>query len=133
MTLDAQQRDDGSVYIRSSKGGGEGWSAEYDPDWGIKITAVGASRIPIVTCLLDRPDVYARQRKEAGIEESAPVPIPMILHCPGCHARHIDEGEFATRSHHSHACQLCGLVWRPAVVATVGVQFLPGFKNGAKS
>lgn len=55
--------------------------------------------------------------------------IPMILHCPECRGRHIDEGEFATKEHHTHACQHCGFVWRPAVVATVGVQFLPGFRN----
>jgi hypothetical protein len=57
------------------------------------------------------------------------LPVPMILHCPECCARHIDEGEFATKVHHTHACQSCGFVWRPAVVPTVGVQFLPGFKN----
>lgn len=58
-------------------------------------------------------------------------PIPMFLTCPmpKCGARHIDEGEFATKPHHTHSCQECGLTWRPAVVPTVGVQFLPGFKN----
>lgn len=56
-------------------------------------------------------------------------PIPMIIYCPMCKARHIDEGEFATKAHHTHACQRCGHVWRPAIVPTVGVQFLPGFKN----
>ena len=56
-------------------------------------------------------------------------PIPMILHCPECHNRHIDEGEFATKVHNTHACQFCGFVWLPAIVPTVGVQFLPGFKN----
>lgn len=56
-------------------------------------------------------------------------PIPMRLPCPGCGQLHIDEGEFATQPHHSHACQFCGLVWRPALVHTVGVRFLPGFKN----
>jgi hypothetical protein len=55
-------------------------------------------------------------------------PIPMILFCPNGH-RHIDEGEYATYPHHTHACQTCGIVWRPAIVQTVGVQFLPGFKN----
>jgi rubredoxin len=55
--------------------------------------------------------------------------IPMLLHCPMCNERHIDEGEFATKLHHTHACQHCGHVWRPAILATVGVQFLPGFKN----
>jgi hypothetical protein len=56
-------------------------------------------------------------------------PIPMLLQCPCCAARHIDEGEWATKPHHTHACQNCGLAWRPAVVDTVGVRFLPGFKN----
>lgn len=58
-----------------------------------------------------------------------PAPIPMRLTCPECKALHIDEGEFATKPHHTHSCQHCGLTWRPAVVATVGVRFLPGFKN----
>lgn len=57
-------------------------------------------------------------------------PIPMLLHCPICSVRHIDVGIFANKPHHTHACQHCGHVWRPAIVATVGVQFLPGFKNG---
>lgn len=60
---------------------------------------------------------------------SALSPIPMRLRCPGCCALHIDEGDFATKTHHTHACQECGEVWRPAVVPTVGVKFLPGFKN----
>lgn len=58
--------------------------------------------------------------------------IPMIINCPMCRARHIDKGEFATKIHHTHACQCCGFVWRPAVVATVGVEFLPGFKDEIK-
>jgi len=56
-------------------------------------------------------------------------PIKMLLWCPMCHVRHIDVGEFATKSHHSHACQSCGMVWRPAIEPTCGVEFLPGFKN----
>lgn len=60
---------------------------------------------------------------------SSPAPIPMLLWCPSCGERHIDVGEFATKVHHTHACQSCGMVWRPAVVPTVGVQWLPGFKN----
>lgn len=56
-------------------------------------------------------------------------PIPLLLHCPSCGERHIDRGEFATRHHHTHACQTCGMVWRPAIVATVGVEFLPGFRD----
>ena len=55
--------------------------------------------------------------------------IEMRLTCPECGTLHIDEGEFATKLHHTHACQHCGMVWRPAVVPTLGVAFLPGFKN----
>lgn len=58
------------------------------------------------------------------------VSIPMRLPCPSCGELHVDEGEFATKEHHTHACQECGHVWRPAVVPTVGVRFLPGFLNG---
>ena len=60
---------------------------------------------------------------------TALAPIPMLLWCPECGERHIDVDDFATRPHHTHACQSCGMVWRPAVIHTVGVQWLPGFKN----
>jgi predicted RNA-binding Zn-ribbon protein involved in translation (DUF1610 family) len=66
------------------------------------------------------------------LEESKLAPyytIPMILHCPGCGERHIDEGEFAEKPHSCHACQHCGFVWRPAKVNTHGVRFLPGYTN----
>ena len=78
-------------------------------------------------------DAYERWAKShVRVPGSAPAaPIPMVLHCPECRARHIDEGDFATKPHHTHSCQSCGLTWRPSVVATVGVQFLPGFKNDA--
>lgn len=56
-------------------------------------------------------------------------PIPMLLWCPKCSNRHIDEEEFATKVHATHSCQFCGLTWRPAVIPTCGVLFLPGFKN----
>lgn len=71
-------------------------------------------------------------REDAGgttIISHLPKPIPMLLWCPACHARHVDSGEHVTKPHRSHVCQSCGLAWRPAVVATVGVQFLPGFKD----
>lgn len=60
-------------------------------------------------------------------------PVPMRLTCPACNTLHIDEGDFATKPHHTHACQACGAVWRPAIVPTVGVRFLPGFKNDTKA
>lgn len=56
-------------------------------------------------------------------------PIPMKLQCPNCFSTHEDEGEWATKPHTSHTCQGCGLTWKPALVPTVGVRFLPGTKN----
>jgi hypothetical protein len=53
----------------------------------------------------------------------------MLLNCPACHARHVDVGEFATKPHRTHCCSACGVVWRPALVPTVGVQFLPGYEH----
>jgi predicted RNA-binding Zn-ribbon protein involved in translation (DUF1610 family) len=70
-----------------------------------------------------------KRRRDAGGIEAPGEPIPMRLPCPSCGELHIDEGEFATKPHHTHACQACGMVWRPAIVPTVGVRFLPGFKN----
>ncbi len=63
---------------------------------------------------------------------SDPIPIPMLLWCPECGDRHIDSGEWESKPHHTHACQSCGMCWRPAIVQTVGVQFLPGFKQARK-
>jgi hypothetical protein len=58
------------------------------------------------------------------------ITFPMIMNCPDCSARHIDEGDFERKPHHTHACQECGRVWRPAKFNTHGVRFLPGYKNG---
>lgn len=56
--------------------------------------------------------------------------IEMIMFCPKCNERHIDKGKFAEdKHHHTHACQHCGFVWRPAIEFTKGVQFLAGFKD----
>lgn len=65
--------------------------------------------------------------------EEATRPKPMRLPCEGCGEPHVDEGEFATRPHHTHSCQRCGLTWRPAIGPTVGVRFLPGFLDEEKS
>jgi rubredoxin len=64
------------------------------------------------------------------IDEPLPLsPVPMLLWCPSCRMRHIDVGLFAEHPHHTHACQGCGMVWRPALGPTVGVKYLPGFKD----
>lgn len=59
--------------------------------------------------------------------------IPMILICPSCGEQHIDEAEFSEVPHHTHACQGCGMVWRPAKVNTHGVHFLPGYSNAGEA
>ena len=69
-------------------------------------------------------------------------PIPMILHCPACGTQHIDKPEgqaypgmtaeesraqndssglWSNPPHRSHLCHSCGHIWRPADVATTGV------------
>lgn len=62
-------------------------------------------------------------------EKNRDAPVPLLLNCPACGERHVDAGPFATKPHHTHACQFCGMTWRPAIAPTVGVQFLPGFKD----
>lgn len=66
-------------------------------------------------------------------QQTAAVPVPLLLNCPGCGERHFDEGVWATRPHRVHACQVCGMQWAPALVYTVGVRFLPGCKNGMEA
>lgn len=80
------------------------------------------------------PEVESMIRRDLLRSLVPPEPaagIPMLLTCPSqdCGKRHLDVGVFATKPHHTHACQHCGMVWRPALVPTVGVEFLPGYKN----
>ena len=76
-----------------------------------------------------KPQFRSAVEREEYEREQAAKPIPMRLTCPWCCTLHIDEGKFATKPHHTHACQNCGGVWRPAIQATVGVRFLPGFED----
>lgn len=80
----------------------------------------------------ERRAILARELNAAraeGVAAARQESVPMLLWCPECGERHIDEGEFATRVHTTHACQNCGHCWRPAIVPTCGVRFLPGFKT----
>jgi hypothetical protein len=85
----------------------------------------------------------------ASAEEAAPV--PMLLFCPHCGTQHVDAPEAFTPTgrcecsgpdeceaceqnraayeetwqnppHRSHKCHACGCIWRPADVATTGVE-----------
>lgn len=75
-------------------------------------------------------DLMAERDLVSRRDRSQEFIVYMLLWCPECGERHIDEGEFETKSHHTHACQHCGHCWRPAIGPTCGVRFLPGFKNG---
>lgn len=92
---------------------------------GVKLKLVPGTEI--ITATVEFVDVELDV--EASIEAGPVNPIPMILTCPRCTERHIDEGEFATKAHHTHVCQSCGLTWRPAKLDTIGVQFLPGYQD----
>lgn len=61
------------------------------------------------------------------VREAMTEPLPLLLWCPGCGERHVDGEDM--KPHKTHACQHCGMNWRPANVPTHGVQFLPGCKD----
>lgn len=69
------------------------------------------------------------ERLIATEQPSQQQPLAIRVHCPECHKLHVDEGIWSTKPHDTHSCQNCGLTWKPARVPTVGVQFLPGYKN----
>lgn len=62
-----------------------------------------------------------------SVLESVFTPIPMLLWCPQCGERHIDADD--APEHKTHACQDCGMLWRPTLISTRGVLFLPGCKD----
>lgn len=104
------------------------WSNNEEKTALAIIAAIRERRIPgLYFSVQDRTSGLAALFSEGAASK----PVPMIMSCPACGDRHIDEGEFATKVHHTHACLFCGVVWRPAVAPTVGVLFLPGFKNDA--
>jgi hypothetical protein len=61
----------------------------------------------------------------AWLLRRASAPINMILHCPYCKLQHVDapepENNWPNKPHRSHKCKACGTIWRPADVATNGV------------
>ena len=94
-------------------------SADYVDGWNDAVGQLSAPLADLVRSWLAR-SVPAAAGSAAATAPSPPEPIPARLTCPACGQLHVDEGEFATRPHHTHACQHCGMTWRPAVVPTVG-------------
>lgn len=110
----------GESHLRTVSGS-PGPTPEEQRPIGTLVTMRGDAAYVAMRC----PDPPSAPPRRAPPAE----PVPMILTCVSCGARHVDRGEFATKPHHTHSCQSCGVTWRPAVVCTVGVQFLPGFKD----
>jgi len=124
---------------------------------GLEQEAVTAAEPSVCVALLEQwftgalhvargelPLCYRIRQENLGLllrlARQAVTPVPIAaLYCPVCRTRHIDEGEFGNKVHHTHACQgfvedngkrrRCGHVWRPAKVATVGVEALEGYIN----
>lgn len=111
-----------------------GWQ-ELDPLTGAKSywccggKGFDGLRLGVKPDYVTPPGYDHRAEVGGGLMDLRPPPVSIRLPCPMCSTLHIDEGKWAHKPHHTHACQHCGHVWRPAVVDTVGVQFLPGFKN----
>src|SRR5580765_6242599 len=91
------------------------WRHAHDPG---ELTRLQRWMAPLAY-LNRNPELFYPQTKKG--EPVGQAPIPMRLPCPSCGQLHIDEGLFARQAHHTHACQHCGNVWRPAIVPTVGV------------
>jgi NTP pyrophosphatase (non-canonical NTP hydrolase) len=72
-----------------------------------------------------------------AVLSSHAVAVPMLLFCPRCAEQHVDapqpEKGWENPPHRSHLCGACGHVWRPADVATTGVQVLDtaGARDGS--
>ncbi len=67
-----------------------------------------------------------REKRHWQTIAEARAPLPMVLHCPRCGLQHVDAPDpamdWTNPPHRSHRCAACELIWRPADVATVGVE-----------
>lgn len=79
---------------------------------------------PLVTSGRDTGMMQALFRCWIAAQSS---PIDMLLWCPRCNQKHVDQpkGEWTNPPHATHTCQGCGLLWRPSNVDTNGVSALP--------
>lgn len=120
--LDGSARYEDAVELaKLARVGAKELQETFDVKAAIEALAINAAQI----------NAFADRAKKAEDQLAGSGPIPMRLHCPVCHALHVDEGPLAIIAHRTHACQSCGNLWAPAVVPTVGVRFLPGCKDGA--
>lgn len=111
--------------------------SEYKFDKEDELRKCAADIMEVLTSACSVPEEFEVQvnleRRLRALVENVRLgdgpPLEMLLTCPKCGERHIDKGRFISKPHHTHACQHCGMVWRPAKIPTIGVQFLPGFKD----
>jgi hypothetical protein len=78
-------------------------------------------------CLVDETVYHGalyRLKHWQGLADQR-APVPMILFCPHCGERHVDKPEpehgWTNPPHRTHYCHACHSNWRPADIATVGV------------
>ncbi len=99
---------------------------------------------PLAAVALALETLFESKAREAlegrTLPELVPQPMKQVIYCPlsakcecgrprMCGARHVDKGDFATKPHHTHSCQECGGSFRLQKEATVGVAFIPEFKD----
>lgn len=94
-----------------------------------RYTRNGASSTRSVITSGDQGSANEPQQPQAFLEmaegNTPDMPVPMILPCPTCHLLHVDRDEWETTPHRTHLCEHCQTRWRPANIATVGVEILP--------
>ncbi len=96
-------------------------NAELERDRLLRVNGpVEPSRRPVIDSV--RQMLELKDARIKALEAAAP--IPMVLSCPTCGERHIDQDEWAIRPHRTHRCQSCGAQWRPSHRSTVGVRDL---------
>lgn len=100
---------------------------EFYTRWLERLTGHGLSKADVATVLsLLELEAVGERAKARDADRRRAAPIQMILHCPLCGTQHVDAPNAAdgwsNPPHRSHKCGSCGTIWRPADVATEGVE-----------
>lgn len=124
-----------AAWIAGSSEDLQSWCIERGPAWAQGIVVLDAAAL-LAETPTDGVEHEAAQPRQAPVQAAQPVPpIDMVLHCPKCGLRHVDEAEgegddeattqrldvWRNPPHRSHLCHGCGHIWRPADVPTNGV------------
>lgn len=86
----------------------------------------GTSRTDTAGVALVVHEGVLREKRYWQAIAEAREPVPMLLFCPACGVQHVDrpdpDRDWTNPPHRSHLCANCGCIWRPADVATTGVE-----------